>query len=334
MNSLGFSSQAEANLEVLTTTILKSSEIEGELLNKEQVRSSLARRLGLETAGLPPASRHVDGFVELMLDATQNYLQPLTEQRLFSWHRALFPTASSGLRPITVGAWRTPEAGPMQVVSGPMGREAIHFEAPEASRLQKEMELLFDWFNHAKGVDPFIKAGVAHFWFVTIHPFEDGNGRIARAIADSCLALADRLPERFYSMSAQIETERTDYYDFLEQAQKGELDITAWLNWFLNCLSRAIDNADKLLEHTLFKVQFWQQVDAAQLNARQTKVLNRFLDGFEGKLTSNKYGKLAKCSHDTALRDIQLLIKQGVLEKGPASGRSSHYLLTKNKQST
>ncbi len=326
MGALGFDLQAEAGLEIFTTNIVKSSEIEGETLDREQVRSSIARRLGLDVGGVSVIDRHIDGIVEMMLDATQHAQDPLTTERLFSWHYALFPQGRSGMRRIEVGAWRSLEAGPMQVVSGPMGREKIHFEAPAAERLDHEMQLFLDWFSGpAQALDPFLKAGVAHFWFITIHPFEDGNGRIARAIADLCLAQADQIAERFYSMSAQIEKERRDYYDQLEQSQKGGLDLTEWLLWFLDCLGRALAGAEAMVEQVLDRARIWNQLKLKSVNLRQQKVLNRFLGEFAGKLTSAKYAKIAKCSQDTALRDINTLIEWGVLEVGPAGGRSTNY---------
>jgi Fic family protein len=318
MSSLGFEIKAEANLEVLTANIIKSSAIEGEQLDAQQIRSSLAKKLGLDTGGLPPSNRHIDGIVELMLDATQKYNEPLTEDRLFDWHCALFPTLRSGLRFITVGTWRPVEAGAMQVVSGARGREKVHYEAPNASRLPEEMHAFLDWLNHTKNIDPVIRAGVAHFWFVTIHPFEDGNGRVARAIADMCLAKADNKPERFYSMSAQIEKERKQYYIELETAQKGTPDITGWLQWFLDCLGRAIDGADETLETVLYKANIWNTLSPHPVNERQRKVINRLLDNFKGKLTCSKYAKLAKCSHDTALRDIKK--RMALCSKKPVGG--------------
>ncbi len=332
MSALGFDVKVEANLEMLTMNIVKSSEIEGEQLDKEQVRSSVAQRLGLDIVGLPQADRHIDGIVEMMLDATQKHQKSLTETRLFSWHNALFPTQRSGLKHIKVGAWRPEEAGPMQVVSGPMGREKVHFEAPEASRLHAEMVAFLDWFEHAKGVDLVIKAGVSHFWFVTIHPFEDGNGRIARAISDMCLALSDGVSQRFYSMSSQIEKERKDYYKMLESSQKGRLDITSWLEWFLSCLGRAILDASLLLDNVLYKTHIWSMLNQYSINTRQRKVMNRLLENFQGKLTTSKYAKLAKCSHDTALRDIRKLIEYGVLRQEAASGRSTSYALLSHQE--
>lgn len=327
MGTLGFSIQAEAGLETLTEDVVKSSAIEGERLDSTLVRSSLARRLGLDTGGLAPVSRHIEGIVEMMLDATQRYAEPLTKERLVGWHAALFPTGFSGARKVTVGAWRTPEAGAMQVVSGYVGHERVHFEAPAAERLDKEMGLFLDWFNAPLDLDPVLKAGIAHLWFVTIHPFEDGNGRIARAIADCALARADSGPRRFYSMSGRIERERKDYYEVLERTQHGELDITPWLYWFLNCLGRAIDNADETLAVVLRKARVWQRANQYPLNDRQRGMLNRLLDDFAGNLTSGKYAKLAKCSPDTALRDIRELMEYGILRQSGKGGRSTSYEL-------
>ena len=327
MSALGFSVRAEAGLETLTLDVVKSSAIEGEVLDVAQVRSSLARRLGIDIGGLAPVNRNVDGIVEMMLDATTRYAEPLTAERLFGWHAALFPTGYGSARRITVGAWRTPEAGPMQVVSGYVGHENVHFEAPAAERLDQEMTRFLDWFNTPCDRDPVLTAGIAHLWFVTIHPFEDGNGRIARAIADCALARADNCPQRFYSMSGRIERERKAYYDILEHTQKGDLNITSWLDWFLGCLGRAIDGADETLAAVFRKAQVWQYANQFPLNDRQRGILNRLLDGLEGKLTSGKYAKLAKCSPDTALRDIQQLVAWGILRQNAAGGRSTSYEL-------
>lgn len=329
MEGLGFQLRAEAVLQTLTEEILKSSEIEGEQLDKEQVRSSLARRLGMDIAGLVPADRDVEGVVEMMLDATQNYMAPLTKERLFAWHAALFPTGRSGMREIVVGAWRKEASGPMQVVSGPVGRERVHFEAPDAGRIEKEMHAFLDWFETDAIIDPVIKAGVAHLWFITIHPFDDGNGRIARAIAELALTRSEGNPQRFYSMSAQIRIERNAYYEMLETTQKGDLDITAWLEWFLECLNRAFDAAETILASVLQKARFWEACAGEPLNDRQRMMINRLLDGFEGKLTSSKWAKLAKCSQDTALRDIDDLVKRNILLKDVAGGRSTSYSLRK-----
>lgn len=325
MGALGFSIQAEAGLETLTEDVVKSSAIEGERLDSSSVRSSLARRLGLDIGGFTPVNRPIEGIVEMMLDATQRYAEPLTKERVIGWHAALFPTGFSGSRKIIVGAWRSPEAGAMQVISGYVGREKIHCEAPAAERLDKEMDIFLEWFNSPLDLDPVLKAGIAHLWFVTIHPFEDGNGRIARAIADCALARADNSPQRFYSMSGRIERERKEYYDILERTQKGDLDITSWLDWFLGCFGRAIAGADEVLAAVLRKARVWQHANQYPLNARQRGMLNRLLDNFAGNLTSTKYATLAKCSPDTALRDIQEMITFGVLQQSARGGRSTSY---------
>ncbi len=327
MESLGFDLRMEASLTVLTADVVKSSAIEGEALNPEEVRSSIARRLGLDVAGLPRASRAVEGVVEMMLDATRNFAAPLTDERLFAWHAALFPTGRSGMSPIAVGEWRPEEAGPMQVVSGPFGHEKVHFVAPNADRLEAEMERFIAWFNGPPSTDPVLTAGIAHFWFVTIHPFEDGNGRIARAIADMALARADGTKDRIYSMSSQIEAERKDYYRNLEMAQRGDVDITRWLAWFLGCLERAIDGAEDALATVLFKAKLWQRINQRPVNDRQRLVINRLLDGFRSLLTTSKYAKLAKCSSDTALRDIRELLDRGILVQNAGGGRSTSYRL-------
>lgn len=327
MSSLGFDIRKEASLEILTTSIVKSSKIEGDILNPEQVRSSLAKQLGVDIGGLPPSTRHIDGVVKMMLDATQNYKSPLTQKRLFDWHRLLFPDGKSGLYTIAIGAWRRLQLDPMQVVSGPVGRERVHFEAPSAKRINREIKIFLDWFNRFNNIDPILKAGVAHFWFITIHPFEDGNGRIARAISDMCLAKADNISERFYSMSSSIEKERKNYYNILESCQRGDLDITHWLEWFLACLNNAIENADKALEKVLHKTKIWQKLNVHPVNERQRKVVNLLLIDFQGKLTTSKYAKLTKSSQDTALRDIQALIKYGVMTQETGGGRSTSYKL-------
>lgn len=328
MQCLGFPLRAEASLANLTADVIKSSAIEGEFLDPRQVRSSVARRLGMDFAGAVPTGRGVDAVVEMLLDATRKYREPLTEERLFGWHAALFPTGRSGLRPITVGAWRPAAADPMQVVSGPPGRERIHFEAPEAGRLEREVTAFLSWFESANGLDPVLKAGVAHFWFVTLHPFEDGNGRISRAIGDLALARAEGTADRFYSLSTQIEAEKKQYYLKLEQSQRGELDITAWLEWFLSCLGRAIDGAETALAGVLRKARTWERINREMsVNERQRLVINRLLDGFEGKLTTSKYALLAKCSADTALRDIKLLLDRSILIQEAGGGRNTGYRL-------
>ena len=327
MEGLGFQLRAEAVLQSLTEEVLKSSEIEGEVLDREQVRSSIARRLGMDIGALAAADRHVEGVVEMMLDATQNYAEALTKERHFNWHAALFPTGRSGMTKIVVGAWRTDASGPMQVVSGPSGREHVHYEAPAAARLERETRPFLAWFNSDEGIDPVLGAAVAHLWFVTIHPFEDGNGRMARAIADMALARSEQSPRRFYSMSAQIRVERNAYYDILEATQKGDLDITPWIEWFLGCLNRAFDGAEVILASVLRKARFWDAHAEAQLNERQRAVLNRLLNGFEGKLTSSKYAALAKSSQDTASRDIDDLLRRRILVKDVGGGRSTSYSL-------
>ena len=327
MEALGFKLRQEAVLQTLTVDVLKSSEIEGEVLDKAQVRSSVARHLGMDIGALKPADRHVEGIVEMMLDATRHYDQALNEERLFAWHSALFPTGRSGMRTIRVGAWRDDSTGPMQVVSGPIGKEHVHYKAPAAGRLSKEMSAFLDWFNRPPEMDEVLKSGIAHLWFATIHPFDDGNGRIARAIADMSLARSEKSPQRFYSMSEQIRQERNAYYDTLEQTQKDTMDATQWLIWFLSCLGRAIENAQNILSSVLAKARFWERVRGALLNERQTLILNRLLEDFEGKLTTSKYSKLAKCSQDTALRDILSLVEQGILVRSPAGGRSTSYAL-------
>lgn len=327
---VGMALRDQASLSVLTEDVLKTSEIEGKQLNVESVRSSIARRLGVDIGALAPVDRHVEGVVEMVLDATVNCHAPITQERLFGWHAALFPTGRSGLARITVGGWRKDAAGPMQVVSGPVGRERVHFEAPPAGRLGSEMERFLSWANGATSEPALIKAGLAHLWFVTLHPFDDGNGRMARAVGDLFLARADGSPQRFYSLSAQIQRERKAYYDILERTQKTSLDVTEWLAWFLATLHRAVDQAQHTLDAVLVKTRFWRRwagPDSAPLNERQVKMLNLLLDGFEGKLTSSKWAALAKCSPDTALRDITDLLTRGILRKSEAGGRSTSYEL-------
>ncbi len=327
MQALGFDLKKEASLSILTSDILKSSAIEGEILNPEEVRSSVARRLGINIAGLVNVSRDVDGIVEMMLDATQNYDTPLTEDRLFDWHAALFPTGRSGMQRITVGVYRPEEVGAMQVVSGPFGHEKIHFEAPAASVLKKEMKAFLKWLNQELNIDPVIKAAIAHLWFVTLHPFEDGNGRIVRAIADMALARADNTHERFYSMSTQIELERKEYYAQLEAQQKSDVDITKWLQWFLECLERAIEGAEETLGTVLHKSKLWEHLNQRSVNERQRLIINRMFENFKGHMNTSKYAKIAKCSTDTAFRDIKGLLKMGALIKNKGSGRSTSYRL-------
>jgi len=332
MQDLGFDLRREAQLSTLTEDVVRSSEIEGEKLDSDQVRSSIARRLGMDVGGLVPADREVEGVVEMMLDATTHYTQPLTADRLFGWHAALFPTGRSGLRKITVGNWRDDSSGPMQVVSGPIGRQKVHYEAPTAARIPGDMDRFLNWFEAPGNTDPLLIAGLAHLWFVTIHPFDDGNGRIARAIADTALARSERSTQRFYSMSAQIRRERNDYYTTLERTQRGALDVTPWQEWFLSCLHRAIEGSHDTLGAVLEKARFWERFAQQSLNGRQVKVLNRLLDGFEGKLTTSKYAKLTKSSQDTAYRDILELLERGALRKDPGGGRSTSYSLVTSSE--
>lgn len=324
---VGMALRDQASLAALTEDVVKTSEIEGERLNVESVRSSIARRLGVDIGALAPVDRHVEGVVGMVLDATANCYAPLSAQRLFGWHSALFPTGYSGLAKIKVGVWRDDAGGPMQVLSGPVGRQRVHFEAPPADRIDAETSRLLDWLNGPTREPPLIKAGLAHLWFVTLHPFDDGNGRIARAIGDLLLARADGSPQRFYSLSAQIQRERSAYYDILEQIQKRSLDVTEWLAWFLVTLQRAVDQAQHTINAVLTKARFWHRWAATPFNPRQLKLLNLLLDGFEGKLTSSKWAAIAKCSPDTALRDISDLLARGVLRKLDAGGRSTRYAL-------
>lgn len=326
METLGFDLRNEALLETLTLDVIKSSEIEGEFLNPGQVRSSIARRLGIEIAGMVDSDRNVEGVVEMMLDATQKCFAPITFDRLFDWHAALFPTERSGMYKITVADWRKDTTGPMQVVSGALGKEKVHFQAPESDLVEVEMARFIEWFNNKK-MDLVLKAAIAHLWFVTIHPFEDGNGRMTRALTDMLLAQSDNSSQRFYSMSAQIRKERRQYYEILEKTQKGNLDITEWMSWFLNCLIDALKATDSVLTRVLFKADFWQRHVATVLNERQRKLLNKLMDGFNGKLTSSKWAKIAKCSKDSAVRDINDLIEKGILQKEKAGGRSTNYEL-------
>ncbi len=328
MQALGFSSQSEAALQTLTSDVLNTSEIEGEHLDAPTVRSSVARHLGLDIGALKPKDRHVEGIVEVMLDATRHFSRPLTAKRLFAWQAALFPTGQRGFHKIATGAWRKDSTGPMQVISGPLGKEKVHFEAPAAQRLKIEMPQFLEWFNAAATTDPVLKAAQAHLWFVTVHPFEDGNGRIARAIADMALARSEFTPERFYSMSTQIQEERAAYYRILETTQKSPtLDITPWMEWFLACLGRAIERSHTALAGVRQRATFWQSTATVPINGRQRQILNRLLNGFEGKLTTSKYAQLTKCSQDTALRDIQALAQQGVLLRNSEGGRSTTYAL-------
>jgi len=325
LEAMGFKTQDEALLQTLTEDVIKSSDIEGEKLDSAQVRSSIARCLGMDIAGLVPADRNVEGVVEMMLDATQKYDSPLTAKRLFDWHAALFPTGRNGMREIIVGDWRDDRKGPMQVVSGPVGRECVHYEAPPAQQIPEESARFLKWFNQPKAIDPLLAAGIAHLWFASLHPFEDGNGRIARAIADMALAQGEKSPQRSYSMSAQIREDREDYYNTLERTQKASLDITFWQDWFLACLGRAIESAHENLDEALRKARFWERYARQPLNERQIKVLNRVMENFQGKLTSSKWAKIAKCSQDSAGRDIKDLIGRGALRKDPGGGRSTSY---------
>ncbi|PCE66758.1 cell filamentation protein Fic [Sediminicola luteus] len=327
MEGMGFELQEEAVLETLTDDIVKTSEIEGELLNPQEVRSSVARRLGMDISGLPEASRDVEGVVEMMLDATQNFKAPFSKDRLCGWHAALFPTGRSGLYKIIVGDWRDDKKGPMQVVSGPMGSEKVHYTAPTASRLENEMNAFIEWFNTNEGVEPIIKSAVAHLWFVSIHPFDDGNGRIARAIGDCQLARADRTNQRFYSMSAQIMKSKNGYYNILESTQKGSMDVTHWLVWYFERLIEALTATDELLSKILVKAKFWEQHKTTLFNARQVYMINKLHGDFIGKLHSSKWAKMTKVHRDTALRDIQDLVEKGVLLDSGEGGRSTNYIL-------
>jgi Fic family protein len=330
MEAFGVPLQQQAALDALTEETVKSSDIEGERLDDAQVRSSIARRLGMDVGGVDVIDRRIEGVVDMMIDATRNYDQPLTDDRLFGWHASLFPSGRSGMRKFRAGAWRDDSTGPMQVVSGPVGRERVHFEGPPAKRLNREMTTFLRWFNGGMGpavADDVLKAALAHLWFVTIHPFDDGNGRTARAIADLTLARSEHSPQRFYSMSAQIRRERNDYYEILERTQKGTMDVTPWMEWFLGCLGRAIDGARTTLAAVLRKAGFWRKLHDLPINERQRVVLNRLLDGFEGTLTTSKWAAIATCSSDTALRDILDLVDRGILVRNAGGGRSTSYSL-------
>jgi len=329
MESLGFALRSEAMLDSLTLEAIKSTEIEGEFLPPHQVRSSIARHLGLDIASAIPSDRHVDGMVDMLIDATQHCTMPLSADRLFSWHAALFPTGKNGLYKITVANWRTDSKGPMQVISGAIGKEIVHFQAPDASVVPSEMLEFIEWYNTEETLDLVVKAAIVHLWFVTIHPFEDGNGRIARALTDMMLARSDNSSQRFYSISAQIRIERKSYYDILENTQKSNLDITVWILWFLECLLNAIAASELTLSKVLQKAEFWKKHSVTVFNARQIVLINKLLDGFEGKLTSSKWAKISKCSSDTALRDIQDLVNKDILQKESAGGRSTNYELKK-----
>ncbi len=329
MEAMGFKLKNEAVLETLTTEVIKSSEIEGQILDLDQVRSSIARQLGIKVSGLVPSNRNVDGVVDMMIDATQNFDKAMTTDRLFGWHSALFPSGRSGMYKIIVGNWRDDSTGPMQVVSGAMGNEKVHYQAPAARDIKKEMRTFLSWFNKESDEDLLIKSALAHFWFVTIHPFEDGNGRIARALGDMLLAKSDGSPQRFYSMSSQIRAERKEYYNILEKTQKGSLDITHWLSWYLKCLENALNSSDTILSKVLYKHKFWTKYASEVLNNRQILLINKLLDDFIGFLTTSKWAKIAKCSQDTALRDIQDLLEKKILQKNPSGGRSTNYFLVK-----
>jgi Fic family protein len=329
MSALGFELKNQANLEILTQDVLNSNEIEGEILDKNQVRSSIARRLGLEVSGLVASDRNVDSVVEVMIDATKNFDKPLSKERILGWHNTLFPTGYSGMYKIQVGKFRDSNAGPMEVISGPFGKEKVHFQAPSAELLEKEMNLFLKWFNSKQNIDLVIKSAIAHLWFVTLHPFDDGNGRIARALADMILARSDGQSYRFYSMSSQIRIERKRYYEILEETQKSSLDVTKWLEWFLSCLLNSINASETILEKVVFKHEFWLKNSSKLENERQQKMLNMLLDGFDGKLTSSKWAKICKCSQDTALRDIRDLLEKQILEKLPGGSRSTAYDIVK-----
>lgn len=331
MSSLGFELQNDAILETLILDVIKSTEIEGEILSYQQVRYSVAKRLGMNISGLLPSSRDIDGIVDMMFDATHNFNKILTKERLFNWHCSLFPTGRSGMYKILTGQWRNDASDAMQVVSGAIGKEKIHFQAPDSSKIESEIKNFINWINEKTKVDLVIKAGITHLWFVTIHPFDDGNGRIARAITDMFLAQSDGIPQRFYSMSAQIEKERKNYYNILEKTQKGSLNITDWLNWFLNCLLNALHSSEKVLANVIYKHKFWNRNAVKIQNTRQQLLLNKLLEGFDGKLTSSKWAKIAKCSPDTALRDIQDLINKQILCKAKGGGRSTNYKLVEIK---
>lgn len=333
MHALGFKLSEAVSLNALTSEVVKSSEIEGEKLNPESVRSSLAKRLGIEVGGFVAPDKNIDGIVEIALDATRNFVNPLTTERLFGWYAALFPAGYSGMHKISVADFRNDHEGSMQVISGGIGREKVHYEAPPANTLKSEMAYFLHWLNHAnKEFDAVIKAGIAHLWFVTLHPFDDGNGRIGRAICDMVLARADNSAQRFYSLSTQMMHEREAYYTHLEYAQKGTLNITEWLKWFLECLLRALLNAHNEIQGAIYLANIAQHIPGGSLNERQMRMLNMMMQDFEGKLTSGKWAKLAKCSTDTALRDIEQLVSLKALEKAGESKRGTHYLLTANLQ--
>jgi len=331
MKDLGFDVRQQARAEVLIEEALKTSEIEGEHLDPNAVRSSVARRLGLPTAGMiPKNNQQADGVVQILLDATQDFEQALTPERLFGWHAALFPTGYSGLHKIQVASWRDDRSGPMNVVSGPIGREKIHYEAPPAERLVNEMNRFFCWWEESrKEMDGLLRAGMAHLWFVAVHPFEDGNGRIARALTEMALAQDENLSIRYYSLSSQIMAEREGYYGILERTNNADGDITDWMKWFLECMSRAILSSNELLTNVMLKARFWKHHAQTRLKERQIKVLNRLLDagpgGFEGGLTNRKYAGMAHVSRATAQRELADLVQKGVLRLNPGGGRSTSY---------
>jgi Fic family protein len=327
MSNLGFELIKQANLEIMTQEVLKSSEIEGEFLDNSKVRSSICRRLGLEMPGIITSDKNVDGIVDMMIDATQNFNSELSKERLCGWHSSLFPNGFSGLYKISAGQFRDDSKGPMQVVSGGFGKEKVHYQAPNANLLNIEMDIFLNWFNTMQDIDLTVKSGIAHLWFVTLHPFDDGNGRIARALSDMLLTKSDNQIYRFYSMSSQILKERKGYYEILEKTQKGNLDITNWLQWFLNCLLNALNSSETILSKIIFKHNFWHKNAFKIENERQSKIINMLIDGFEGKLNTTKYAKICKCSQDTALRDIQCLISKNILIKLPGGGRSTSYEL-------
>ena len=325
MKTLGSDLRRQANLVTVTEDVVTSSEIEGEMLDARQVRSSVARRLGIDIGGLAPTDRNVEGVVEMALDATGRFAKPLSEDRLFGWHASPFPTGRGGMTPIAVGGWRCDRTGPMQIVSGPIGRQRVHFEAPGALLVAGEMRAFLDWFDAPADIDQVLKAGLAHLWFATIHPFDDGNGRMARAVTDMALARSEDSPQRFYSMSSQIGRERASYYEVLRRTRRGTMDVSGWMEWFLACLGRAIDGAETTLSAVLAKADFWQRYADLTLNERQRLIVNRLLDGFEGKLTTSRWARMTHCSQDTALRDITYLVERGVLVKSSAGGRSTSY---------
>ncbi|WP_150466127.1 Fic family protein [Francisella sp. SYW-2] len=331
MSVLGFELKQEASLSILTSDVVKTSSIEGENLDTQEVRSSIARKLGIDIAGLIPSSRDVDGIVDILLDATQKYEEPLTKDRLFAWHSSLFPTGRSGMHKIIVADWRDDKKGVMQVISGVIGKETVHFQAPDASRLDYEMTKFINWYESNNNIDPIIKAGIAHLWFITIHPFDDGNGRIARAITDMVLARTEKISNRFYSLSSQIELNKKDYYKYLENQQRSDQNITNWLLWFIECLNASILNSDKILSDILLKTRIWDVINADPVNERQKLIINRMLDSnFEGFMNTSKYAKMAKCSNDTALRDIQILKKRNIFVQNESGGRSTSYRINEN----